>query len=32
MNEHYHSKKGAISESKYVFIKNGFSQLKKKIC
>tara|TARA_B100000989_G_scaffold200517_1_gene151595 strand:+ start:195 stop:791 length:597 start_codon:yes stop_codon:yes gene_type:complete len=30
MNEHYHSKKGAISESKYVFIKNGFSQLKKK--
>ena len=29
MNEHYHSKKGAISESKYVFIKNGFSQLKK---
>ena len=29
MNEHYHSKKGAISESKYVYIKNGFSQLKK---
>ena len=29
LNEHYHSKYGAISESKYVFIKNGLKFWKK---
>lgn len=29
LNEHYHSDKGAISESKHVFIENGLAQINK---
>jgi len=29
LKEHYHSDKGAISESKHVYIENGLSQIKK---
>ena len=31
INEYYHSKFGAVSESKYVFIKNGLNFWKKNI-
>ncbi len=29
LNEHYHSDKGALSESKHVYIENGLAQIKK---
>ena len=31
LNEYYHSDKGAISESKHVYIENGLSQIKKNL-
>ena len=30
LNEHYHSTKGAVTESKYIFVEQGFNHLSKK--